>query len=262
MGIIERFFPAKTTITSQAIRAEITSSENEIIAQRAKLGSALAGVAAMSDAEHVKAEGEIASIERAITRLDARIAHLNAELPVVIASEEAAAKASADAALRQRAKAAEKAAGIEARKLLESYNERAAAIADILNRLNEIQKETDSVNQALRVNPITESVSGYEANHRKHPDREASEQRETRPCWVYPDGTVREATSFDDKGQPVMPAISFDRATGVRDVPRLEQREIVVSRTSHRHGAYLHGLNDVRLPPGTLDSEWHWPRQS
>lgn len=282
MSIITRFFPAKTAITAAAIRAEIARSENEIIAQRAKLGNALAGVAAMSDAEHVAAEGAIASIERAIVRLEARVSHLNTELPTVIEAEAAAAKAVADEALRQRAEAARRANAVEAKKLLADYDKLAAQIGDILAKLGDLDTEREAVNEALRRNPVAERVLSYTHHHRKHPDRQAGEQRAMRKFWVYryptpprdteklryqDDGereNVREATIGPDGN--VIPAASerynyYGRELVI--VPTLEEREVVVSQTTFRLGALLHGLSDVRLPPGTIETaKWHWPRQS
>lgn len=261
MGILEKFFPAKSTITGDAIRSRIADAESEITAHRNKIGKALADVAAMSDSEHVKIQGEIAASERAITRLEALVAHLSAELPAVVTAEEATAKASTDDALRQRTKAAEKAAGVEARKLLESYNEHAAAIADVLSRLNEIQKETDSVNQALRVNPVAEHVQGYNEVHRKHPDTQASEHRGVRWVYVYPDGTEEPAV-LDRDGNPKRPEPKWIHHDQKFVNARIEQREIVTARTDFRPGRYELGLSAVVLPPGFAGGSGHWPRQS
>lgn len=150
MGMIEKFFGGKASaITSVMIRDEIARAEGEINTLRTKLGSALAGVATMSDAEHIKVEGEIAAIERAVMRLEARVAYLNTELPTVIEAEGAAAKTATDEALRQRAEMARKANEKEAAKLLADYNAHAAKIGDILARLEEIAADTNRASMPI-----------------------------------------------------------------------------------------------------------------
>jgi hypothetical protein len=126
MGILQRLFPAKTTITSATIKAEIEYSEAEINRLQAEIGPKLAAIATMDDAEHVKAEADVSASKRAVARLDSRIAHLQSELPTALAAEEAAAKAAADAALRARAEACRKANEKEAAKLLTSTPTRSA----------------------------------------------------------------------------------------------------------------------------------------
>jgi hypothetical protein len=276
MGILEKFFPAKTTITSTTIQAEIDHSEAEIARLQAEIGPKLAAIATMTDAEHVKADADIAATKRAIARLDARIAHLTNELPTVIAAEEAAQKAEADKALKDRAEAARKENASTAKKLLASYAEHAEAIADIFAKLKTIDVERDAVNQALRSNPVAESVASYTDIHRKTSDQLAGEQREMRPCWVY---TIRHAENWDDKwthhdeeivqqasldehGQPIPDARPVtNNALQSVTPPRIEMREVVVSRTQFRPGRYAPALSEVRLPPAFADnSGWHWPR--
>ena len=171
MGIIEKFLPQKTDITADTIRAEIARAEGEIATLHVKLSGALAHVASMSDSEHVAAEANIAATKRAITRLDARIGHLTAELPNVVAAEEAAAKASADTALGQRAEAARKANTSEAKKLLAEYDSHAAKVAGVLARLDEIATEANAVNEVLRLNPVADHVPLYDAVHRRNANR-------------------------------------------------------------------------------------------
>lgn len=133
---------SKTTITSATIQAEIDYSESEIARLNAEIGPKLAAIATMSDAEHVKAEADIAATKRAIARLDARIAHLNEELPAVTAAEEAAAKAEADEALRKRAETARKANTKTSASLLAEYDDAAAKIGDILAKLKAMDAGT------------------------------------------------------------------------------------------------------------------------
>jgi hypothetical protein len=74
---------------------------------------------------------------------------------------------------------------VEAAALLRSYDEHAAAIATVLDRLNEISAEVNAVNELGRHTPGFEPVRNADAAHRKHPDRLPSERREKRLCWVF-----------------------------------------------------------------------------
>ncbi len=169
MSFLERLFPKNTPITSASILAERERAEFEIVSHRAKLEGAMASIATMTDEQHVAAEASIAATKRAISRLEAKVAHLNDELPGVIAAEEVATQAARDTALRQRAEACRKANTIEAKKLLAEYDKLAAAMGDVFARLSEIADETNAVNAALRFNPIAESVSLYDAIYRRTP---------------------------------------------------------------------------------------------
>lgn len=260
MGMIEKFFGGKTAITSDSIRAEIASAEIEIDSHRAKLAGAMNEIATMSDSEHVAAEASIAATKRAIARLESRINHLTDELPNVIAKEDASAKAAADEALRQRAEASRKANTAEAKKLLAEYDKLAAAMADVLARLSEINVEHGAVRTALKdAGVIGEELPHWSNVHRKHPDRPASEQRETRPVWVHEDGSTSEA-SLDENGtaRPVVPSI--DRLTGRQLMPHLERREVVISRTHFRPGRHENPLLQIHLPPAFAGGTAHWPR--
>jgi hypothetical protein len=272
MGILEKFFPAKTTITSATIRAEIDYSEAEITRLNAEIGPKLAAIATMNDSEHVKIEADIAATKRAIARLDARIAHLNDELPAVLAAEEAATKAEADAALIERAEAARKANTIESKKLLTEFDKLAAQMGGVLDKLKLIKAETEAVNAALRSNPAAEMVQSYEDIYRAIPGTQATEQRARVPHWVYRDapprpdevypGETEEAlrAAIDSAGNPIKPAgVRYGRF-GQIITPTLEQREIVVARSPARPPRYEHSLEDVRLPAGFAGGKWHWPR--
>lgn len=281
MGIIDRLLGTKTTVTAEAIRSKIATAETEIIALREKIKAATVSTALLSDEAHVKIESEIAADRRAVARKLALIEGLNEELPEVIAAEEAAAKANADAALAKRADAARKLTGSEAKKLLASYAEHAGAIADILARLGEIDAETAAVNDALRSNPgVAESIESYNTVHRSTPGTDAMVHHERRKVWVYrfpgspadtektsyqyeaPREEVREATIGDDgKVVPVGPAIHNYYGRELYIKPTLEEREIVVRRSYARPRSYAPTLNDVRLPPVTGTS-YIWPRQS
>lgn len=262
MSLIERFFPVKTAITSAMIRDEIARSEREINALRTKLGSALAGVAAMSDSEHVKVEGEIAGIERAITRLEARVAYLNMELPVVIAAEGVAAKTATDDALRKRAAAAAKSTADESKKLLERYGSLAKQMAEVFAKLAEIDVETTEVNALLQRNPVAPHVASYTLLHRKAPDREASETKESRRVWAFSDGYSETALiNADGSVRPHDPHWGFQEQRFL--VGTLVYRETVVSKTHFRGGAYLEGFSAIHLPPAFWgDGDYYWPHKS
>jgi len=262
MSLIERFFPAKAAITSAMIRDEIARSEREINALRTKLGSALGGVAAMSDSEHVKIQSEIAVIERAITRLEARVAYLNTELPAVIAAEDAAAKTATDDVLRKRAAAATKSTADESKKLLERYGSLAKQMAEIFTRLAEIDVETSEVNELLRYNPVVPTVSNYAQLHRKAPDREASATKESRPVWTFSDGqSERALISADGSVRQHDPHWGFQEQKFL--VGTLVRQDTVVSETHFRRGAYLEGFSAIQLPPAFWgDDDYYWPRKS
>jgi hypothetical protein len=262
MSFLAKLIPAKAPITSAAIRAQIASAEAEITANHAKLGGIMANVAVMNDEQHQAAEAHIATIRRAITRLEAARKLLDEELPRVIAAEEAAAKAAADAALRQRAEAARKANTVEAKKLLTEYDKLAAAMGDVFARLSEINVEHDAVRAALKdAGIVGEELPHWSGVHRKHPDRLASKRREMRHVWVHEDGTTSEA-SLDENGNARLVAPSIDRLTGRQLGSRLERREVVVSRTYFRPGHHENPLLQLALPPAFAGGEAHWPRKS
>jgi chromosome segregation ATPase len=169
MSILNKIFGSKSvTITSEAIRGEIARAEGEIVTLHSKLAAARSGIMFLSDSEHQAVEADGAATERAIKRLDARIAHLNDELPRVVAAEEAAQAAAKDDALRQRADAARKANTVESKKLLTEIDKLSCQMGDVLARLNEIADETNSVNKALHNNPVADSIVGFETLYRKH----------------------------------------------------------------------------------------------
>lgn len=259
MNILAKLMPAKITITADSIRAEIARAESEIDTLNSKLATQISGIALLDDAAHQKTEIEISMTRRAIARLDSRLSHLHAELPLLIEAEASASQAAADATLRQRAEAARKASTKESEALLREYDAYAEKIADVLSRLREINTERDRVNEALRFNPIAEYVPSYASVHRKHPDREASEQRELRFVYVYADGSVDPAT-LDSNGNPKQPEPKWHYHEQKLITGTIEKREIVVARTSFRAGTYEVGLEQITLPPGFAGGKAHWPR--
>lgn len=279
MNMISRLFAPKTALTSATLRAEIERTESEITAHSTQLEGLLAGIAVMNDSQHAQCEADAAAIKRAIMRLEARANHLAAELPNVIAAEEAATKVAADEALRQRAEAARKANAKEAAKLLADYAVHAARVSEVIAKLEALDIETTAVNAALRYNPVAESVAGYDAIHRRSPDRPAGERRGVRKCWVYrypgsprdtdkakfqyeaPHEVVRQADiGRDSKAIPV-PAVQHDYYNRVLTIiPTLEDREVVTERVSFRAGQTEAPLSSVRLPPAFSGESHIWPR--
>lgn len=166
MGILQRLFPAKTTITSAAIREEISKAESDLAAHRAKIEAANVNVALLSDEAHIQVEQEIAADRRAITRLEARVSLLTEQLPAVIAAEETAEAAAKDEALRKRAEDCRKANAVEAKQILAEVDKLSSRLGDHFARLKEIGDETNSVNQALHTNPVAERITCYENLYR------------------------------------------------------------------------------------------------
>lgn len=258
MGLIEKFFPAKTAITSATIRAEIDHSEAEIARLHAEIGPRLAAIATMTDAEHVKAEADIAATKRAIARLDARIAHLTSELPTVLAAEEAAQKAEADRSLTDRAEKCRKANTVEAKKLLADYDRLASQMGDIFQRLDKIAEERNAINKELKDNPVADDLPHWHDLFRKQPDRQAFVRRELHLAWVFSNGDVEPAQTDSDGNVIRVDARWIHHLQGFEE-PRLEQREIIVAR-----GDFRPGMSEVPLPPvlaaGFAGGKAHWPR--
>ena len=283
MNLLKQLF-GKTVPTSANIAAEIDKARAELEAVRTKISNALAGIATMSDAEHVVAEALQAEQKRAEARLLARIDTLTADHERVLAEESEAARAAEEAAVAERVKAARAAVAVEAPKLLREYDDLAEKIAAIFIRLQQIDAEAAAV-----------KIDGIEKVHRKHLDQPSSQRTALRPCWVYrypgspadtrnvkfqmeePREEVRQAT-LTAKGEAKISANRSDILLTKEDAvpvgavihnyyghemviePTLELREVVVERTYGRPGAYLPSLYEVCLPPGLLGSSWHWPR--
>jgi hypothetical protein len=279
MKILNHIFGKKTP-TSTAIAAEIEKARAEHAAAVAKRGAALAGLSTMSDAEHIKAEAEYQAQRRATDRAEARVVDLEKAHAEALAAEAEAERRAEAERFRQRIEAARHAVEIEAAELLAQYDRHAAAVGDIIARVNEINAEADAVNEAGRHTPGFEPVRNTDAAHRKHPDRLPSERRDNRLCWVFkyhssPPDTERvkyqaeaareevvEATiGADDKAIPV-PSERYNyygRELIIR--PTLETREIVVERTNFRPGRIENPLSAIHLPPGFASGKSHWPRK-
>jgi hypothetical protein len=275
MGIIDRLLGSNTTITSEAIRSKIAAAETEILALREKIKAATVSTALLSDEAHVKIEAEIAADRRAVARKLALIEGLSEELPAVSAAKEAKAKAERNAALAKRAKAATKAVTGEAKSLLERYDVLASEVASIFEKLEAIDSEAAETNAQLRTNRVAEDVPSVTQTWRKAPDQQAGERRVTAPCWVYiirhaetrDDGkwgyhdeeVVRPATLDNGKPVPIATPVA-STPTQTVTTPRIEQREIVVSRQAFRPGRAEAPLSGIHLPPAFAGGEQHWPR--
>jgi hypothetical protein len=184
MKILNHLFGKKTP-TSLAIAAEIEKAHAEHAAAVAKRGAALAGLSTMSDAEHVKAEAEYQAQRRAADRAEARVAELEKAHADALATEAAEAERETAERFHQRVDAVRRAVQVESAELLAQYDRHAAALADVLTRLDAINAEVNAVNEAGRHVPNFEPVCNTDVAHRKHPDRQASERREKRLCWVF-----------------------------------------------------------------------------
>lgn len=281
--MIAKFFAKNTVVTSETIRVEIGRTQREISSLHRKLDGVMAGVATMTDAEHIAAEADVAAIKRSIVRLEARADHLVSELPKVLAAEESAAKVAADESLRLRAEASRKANSKEAATLLRDYDKLAAELSNVLARLGAIADERNAVNEALRASPVAEGIVGYDDLHRKQADRTESAVTERRKCWVYkypaspPDQPgdsglkfVREAAreevheaTIGPNGTaiPVLPVLHDYYGRAITITPTLEEREIVVGRNSFRPGFRENPLSAIHLPPGFAGGNAHWPRK-
>jgi hypothetical protein len=247
MKILNHLFGKKTP-TSLAIAAEIEKARAEHAAAVAKRGAALAGLSTMSDAEHIKAEAEYQAQRRA----------------------EAEKRAEADR-FRQRIEGARHAIEIEAAELLAQYDRHAAALADVLARLDAINAEVNAVNEAGQQVPSFEPMRNTDVAHRKHPDRLPSERREKRMCWVFkypasPPDTERvkyqteaareeviEATiGADGKAIPVPPERYNYYGRELIIKPTLETREIVIERTNFRPGRIENPCRQSICRPASL----------
>lgn len=259
MKLLNHIFGKKTP-NSTAIAAEIEKARAEHDAALVKRGAALAGLGLMDDVAHQKAEAEYEVHRRAADRAAARLADLEKGHAEALEAEAEAEKLAEAERFRQRVDAARDAVEIGAADLLRSYDKHAAALGDIIARLGEIDTEANAVNEAGRRTPGFESVRSIDATHRKHPDRQASERRETRQCWVFFNGDVLPVQS-DAVGNVIREAPRWIHHEQRFDTPRLEQREIVVSRAAARPGRYEAGLTSIALPAGFAGGAAHWPRR-
>jgi hypothetical protein len=260
MSIIQAIFGVKKTPTTAAIAAEIERACVDYDNAVGKRDAALASIGTMTDDEHRAAEEAMESRRRAADRATARIAALEKAHADAVVAEAEAARIAAVETLRKRVEACRKANTEGAAKLLAEYDEHAERLADVLASLAAIDAERDAVNEALRITPVADSVVSYHQIHRKAPDRAASEQRAVREAWVYSDGSIAEAKRRDN-GDLVPPTRYRDPIFGHDPQPKLEQREIVVGKTTFRSGHYEASLSAIMLPPAFAGRSYHWPRR-
>ncbi|WP_142251916.1 hypothetical protein [Bradyrhizobium sp. UNPF46] len=260
MNLIQKLF-GKKPITSTAIATEIEKARAEHGAALAKRGAALAGLGLMDDAAHQKAEAEYEVHRRAADRAAARLADLEKAHAEALATEAGAEKQAEAERFRQRVENARNDVEIQAVVLLREYDATAAKLGDIIARLGEIDAEASAVNEAGRRAPGFEPVRSIDAAHRQHPGRQANERREMQQCWVFANGHALPVRTNAD-GNAIKEEPRWVHHEQRFDTPRLEQREIVVSRTEARPGHYEAGLAGIVLPPGFARGAAHWPRKS
>ncbi|PPQ21101.1 hypothetical protein CV770_02375 [Bradyrhizobium sp. AC87j1] len=260
MNILKSLF-GKKPITSTAIAAEIAQARAEHDAALAKRGAALAGLGLMDDAAHQKAEAEYEVHRRAADRAAARLADLERAHAEALVTEAVSEKQAEAERFRQRVTNARNDVEVEAAALLRDYDATAAKLGDIIARLGEIDTEASAVNEAGRRAPGFEPVRSIDAAHRQHPGRQAIERREMQQCWVFANGDVLAVRTNAD-GEVIKEESRWVHHEQRFDTPRLEQREIIVSRTQARPGHYEAGLNGIVLPPGFARGAAHWPRKS
>lgn len=260
MSILKSLF-GKKPINSTAITAEIEKARTEQDAALARRGAALAGLGLMDDAAHQKAEAEYEVHRRAADRAAARLADLEKAHAEALATEAEAEKQAEAERFRQRVKNARNDVEVGAVALLREYDATAAKLGDIIARLGEIDTEASAVNEAGRRAPGFEPVRSIDAAHRHHSGRQASERREMQQCWVFANGDALPVRT-NASGNVIKEEPRWVHHEQRFDTPRLEQREIIVSRTPARPGRYESALTGIALPPGFAQGVAHWPRKS
>lgn len=259
INILNHVFGKKTP-NSTAIAGEIERATAELAKIHDQLSRVMDGLATFDDSQHVVAETKGATLKRAAARLQARIKGLQIELEAALSTEAEAERLAAEQRFRQRVEAARHAVEVEAVALLREYDATAAKIGDIFARLDGINAEANAVNEEGRRTPGFEPVRNTDTAHRKYPDRQASERRQMRPVWVYPDGSERPAT-LDGDGNPNRPDPKWIHHYQKFAEPHLESREVVVERTTFRPGHYENSLSGIQLPSGFAGGAAHWPRK-
>lgn len=279
MNILNQIFGKKRP-NSAAIAAEIEKARKAMDSAIESAEGALLGLATMSDTDHVQADAKHREYRRAADRAAARIAELEQAHTNALAAEAEAEEFAEIERLRQRTAAAHHAVTVEGAEILNEYRRAATSMAAALNRMAEINAEARSVNEANRHNDDALFVPSIDLAHRKHPDRQASDRREKRPCWVFyypgspkdtenvkfvyepPHEEVREATlKPDGTPYPTQPVLHSYYGRTIVLHPKLENREVVVERTFERRGHYEASLSEIVLPPAFAGGEHIWPRK-
>ena len=266
--MLSKLFGTKP-INSVTIASAIEAATQEREDAQRKLAQTMEGLATFTDAEHVAAQSKADGLQRLIARLAARTEELTEAHAQALLDEAEAERLAARKALERRVTAARKAVDVTAKDLLKQYDDLAAQIVDVIEKLAAIDSEVASVKEALKVSEIPEGGAsfggGITDTHRKRPDRKAFERTAKRPCWVQHDGsggeTVRPATvGPDGEVIPLAGRATFDNGVRYPSPPQLEHREIVVERGFYRPGEIEDPLSSVRLPPGFAGGKWHWPK--
>lgn len=277
MNILNQIFGKKRP-SSAGIAGEIGKARKAMDSALASAEEALSGLATMSDTDHLQADAKHREYRRAADRAAARIAELEQALASAIATEAEAEEVNKIEQLRKRTAAAHHAVKAEGAEMLEEYRRAATAMAAALSRIDEIDTEARLVNEANRHNDGAPFVPSVDFTHRKHSDRQASERREKRPCYVFrypgsprdtekvqfvyeaPHEEVREATlKPDGTPLPAQPELYNYHGRTIVIHPTLQNREVVVERTRERRGHYELSLSDIVLPPAFAGDEHIWP---
>jgi hypothetical protein len=279
MNILNQIFGKKRP-NSAAIAAEIEKARKAMDSAIASAEEALSGLATMSDTDHVQADAKHREYRRAADRAAARIAELKQAHTNALAAEAQAEEVAKIERLRERTAAVHHAVQVEGAEMLSVYRRAATEMAAALGRMDEINTEARSVNEANRHNDGALFVPSIDFTHRKHLDQQASERREKRPCWVFrypgspkdtenvqfvyeaPHEEVREAIlKPDGTPYPTQPSLHSYYGRIIPIYPKLESREVVVERTHERPGHYERSLCDIVLPPAFAGEEPIWPRK-
>lgn len=254
MDILSRLFGRKAaTLSADDIAQEINGASADLAKARERVAStrtALGEIAVMTDAEHASVEAANAEAHRSVVRLEAKIQALQEVHARTL-------KVEADAALKARAKAAQRMLDQVVPKLLDQYDlEIAPKLSDIVEQLKTCRVEIDAVNEELRRNPVADPIPNIDVMYRKEPDHVTPERRETRTVWTE---FNRETGCWQDN--PILIRVNGEMVPA-RAGCRRETREVVVSPEHRRRGRYLESLESILLPPGRIGRKRHWPRES
>lgn len=255
MNVISQLFGRKTP-TAEAIFKEIVAHNAEKAKEQdraEKAKATLANVAVLTDDEHAAAESDLASANRAIARIEARVAQL----------QEAHATAQKDEALmalKARAEAVKQRVEVDAPKLLDRYDALGAEVAAVVDAFEAINAEVEAVNAELRKAGLP-SIESAEFRYRREPGEVIPEVREKRKKWVHfnrQTGAEETVTITTERDGQRLPSDGHGNVlAGCREV----EEEVVVSPQRRRPDRWLDGLaGSVRLPPARIDGNWHWPR--
>lgn len=265
MNALVKFFSSNPQ-TSAELEVALSTKISALTIVQERLSTVLGGIASMTDDEHIAVEAARAKLAREAERLTAGIAETEILIADAKSREEIEERIAAAERLRNRYNLARKAVTHRAAKLLDKYDGLADELAKVLEELIAIDREAAAVNAECASDPDTLPIPSIDKTHRQHPDREAKEVRKRVKCWVSNDPETGKEdvirATIDAKGEAIPlaggPVLRGGRWLNV--FYRLEDREMVVEKIDFRDGTYLPSLSEIRLPPGLLTSNWHWPK--